>query len=60
MAGSEASLGPKLVYRIEAREDRLADAVVRIAVEVAGLRDRVESGIQATTVSDGINWTELP
>jgi hypothetical protein len=42
MAGSEASLGPKLVYRIEAREDRLADAVVRIAVEVAGLRDRVD------------------
>jgi hypothetical protein len=34
--------GPKLVYRIEAREDRLADAVVRIAVDVEGLRDRID------------------
>lgn len=36
------SRGPKLLYRIEVREDRLADAVVRIAVDVQGLRTRID------------------
>jgi DNA-binding transcriptional MerR regulator len=31
-----------LSYRIETREDRLADAVVRVAVDVRGLRDRID------------------
>ena len=35
--------GAKLAYRIEAREDRLqADAVVRVAIDVRGLRDRID------------------
>jgi hypothetical protein len=34
---------PKLAYRIETREDRLpAEAVVRIAIDVRGLRERVD------------------
>lgn len=38
-----ASLGPKLSYRIETREDRLpADTIVRIAIEVRGLRERID------------------
>jgi hypothetical protein len=35
--------GSKLAYRIETREDRVpGDAVVRIAVDMAGLRERVD------------------
>jgi DNA-binding transcriptional MerR regulator len=37
------SRSAKLAYRIEIREDRLpADAVVRVAVDVHGLRDRID------------------
>ena len=33
----------KLAYRVETREDRLpADEVVRVAVNVRGLRDRID------------------
>ena len=42
MAGSQASLGPKLAYRIETREDRLADAVARVVGRVGGLRERID------------------
>jgi len=41
-AGSQASLGPKLAYRIETREDRVADAVVRVAIDVRRLRERID------------------
>ena len=38
--------GPKLTYRIEAREDRLpADTLVRIAIDLRRLRDRVDREI---------------
>jgi hypothetical protein len=38
--------GPKLAYRIETREDRRpADAVVSIAIDVRGLRDRIDREI---------------
>jgi hypothetical protein len=37
------SRSAKLAYRIETRENRLpAGAVVRLAVDVAGLRDRID------------------
>jgi DNA-binding transcriptional MerR regulator len=37
------SRGPKLAYRIETREDRVpADAVVRVVIDVRGLRDRID------------------
>jgi hypothetical protein len=43
MAGSQASLGAKLAYRIETREDRLpANAVVGVVIDVQGLRAKID------------------
>ena len=37
-----ASRGPKLTYRIETRENRLADAVVRFTIDLQRLRARTD------------------